>query len=73
MFYVNIITEAAVRSLPAEEAKSRKKIVLSSYTWTAALEAVQRIIDPVEGEDWTAISNILRIPFAWEFENYQAG
>jgi len=72
IFYVNILTENAVRALSGEEATKRKKIVLSSYSWSSVLQTIERTIDSIEGSDWSSLSAQLSEHFSWEFENYKA-
>ena len=73
LFYVHVLTESAVRALSGAEAKMRKKIVLSSYSWSAVLHSIEKILVSVEGRDWSSLSGQLSEHFSWEFENYKAG
>lgn len=71
LFYVNVLTESAADQLAPEELASRKKIILSEYSWSAVLSAVNKIIQSAEGPDWSAIASKLCQSFDWEFDNYR--
>jgi hypothetical protein len=71
MFYVNVLSEAAARQLGAGELKTRKKIFLRDYSWSAVMRAVDDILRQVEGSSWSEIAQTLSQKFDWEFENYR--
>lgn len=71
LFYVNVLSELAARTLPGKELARRKKIVVGPYSWTAVMSAVDEILRASEGPDWARITEKLRTKFDWEFDNYR--
>src|SRR5207249_1355541 len=66
LFYVNVLSELAARTLSEEELTRRKKIVVQQYSWPAVMSALDQILRSSGGSDWVAIAEKLRTKFDWE-------
>ena len=76
IFQVCVATPAGLKSALGRRVKPRgsaqaRPIVLNSYSWSAALAAIQERLASCEGVDWLEIQEKLRHEFDWEYENYK--
>ncbi|HVM60605.1 MAG TPA: Imm8 family immunity protein [Verrucomicrobiae bacterium] len=71
LFYVNVLSWVAANELSKEELSCRKSIIVDEYSWPAVEAAVRGILESSVGENWTEITDKLRVRFDWEFEGYR--
>ena len=71
LFYVNVLSDAAARRIPAARLARRKHIIVSDYSWSGVMRAVNEALREAEGADWSEVAQKLARRFDWEFERYQ--
>ena len=76
IFQVCVATPSGLKSSLGRRIKPRggaqaRPIVLPSYSWPAALDAIRERLESSEGSGRLDIQEKLRRHFVWEYENYQ--
>jgi hypothetical protein len=67
-FQVHVITPNNLHGKNSD----RHAIVLTEYSWSSVLAAVDGMLEKCQGKNWRQITDQLSQTMHWEYENYKA-